>query len=280
MKQENNEQFLMLPYQLMKATGFNSVVTGELVTLSMNEKAVYTLMKSRATFFNEKGSDYYDSCDQIGMATGIASRTTVSKIINKFIEHGVIKADRVGRQGFIKKLIFKQVRELDLVAPSTPSTPSTPSAEVYPDMFPDMLPDMPLEAPEKPQEQRSYKSNTKAKVVDIKAAQEPIEKAVERVLEPAVENNFVKEAGEVKQEWNIEEHKRRKAELEAKEKLALGTPSKPKTSVYREATAPAKLQLTDEQREAIRKHQEETRALEEQQRKQQERIDARHRLAQ
>lgn len=118
MQQKENE-FYQIPKSLMAATAYTNAITGEQVKLTANAKFVYVLMKERRRYFTEKQNDYYDSVEQIAEATGL-TRNTVSKIINDFENNGVIEVVRKQRQGFISKLMFQRVNELDIAGTDKP----------------------------------------------------------------------------------------------------------------------------------------------------------------
>lgn len=84
---------------LWKSKGFFSPKTGEAVSLTSSEKAIYMYLEDRITFFvKNKGSEFFEEQGTIAEELGLEKKT-VGRCVKKFEEHGVLygSARRTGR---------------------------------------------------------------------------------------------------------------------------------------------------------------------------------------
>lgn len=107
-----DKRFVKMYYDLLSAGGFVGK-DGELVNLTITEKAIYCLMSSRFEFFvNEKKGTYYDTQESIGAALNIDRRTVLQKL-KVFMKHGIIVGVKKKRSNFMN-WNYTAVREMKL----------------------------------------------------------------------------------------------------------------------------------------------------------------------
>lgn len=92
----------------MRATGYVSPKTGELVELTANDKNVYVVMKKRNTFFDK----HFDKQEDIAKLCGVSLKQ-VGRIIRSFIDSGLIIADK-GQAGQHKNWRYEKVLDIIL----------------------------------------------------------------------------------------------------------------------------------------------------------------------
>ena len=91
----------------MRATGYVSPKTGELIELTANDKNVYVVMKKRNTFFDK----HFDKQEDIAKLCGVSVKQ-VGRIIRGFIDSGLMVANK-GQAGQHKNWRYEKV--LDIV---------------------------------------------------------------------------------------------------------------------------------------------------------------------
>lgn len=91
----------------MRATGYVSSKTGELIELTANDKNVYVVMKKRNTFFDK----HFDKQEDIAKLCGVSVKQ-VGRIIRGFIDSGLMVANK-GQAGQHKNWRYEKV--LDIV---------------------------------------------------------------------------------------------------------------------------------------------------------------------
>lgn len=91
----------------MRATGYVSPITGELIELTANDKNIYVVMKKRNTFFDK----HFDKQEDIAKLCGISVKQ-VGRIIRSFIDNGLMIANK-GQSGQHKNWRYEKV--LDIV---------------------------------------------------------------------------------------------------------------------------------------------------------------------
>lgn len=91
----------------MRATGYVSPKTGELIELTANDKNVYIVMKKRNTFFDK----HFDKQEDIAKLCGVSLKQ-VGRIIRGFIDSGLMVANK-GQAGQHKNWRYEKV--LDIV---------------------------------------------------------------------------------------------------------------------------------------------------------------------
>ena len=72
----------------MRATGYVSPKTGELIELTANDKNVYVVMKKRNTFFDK----HFDKQEDIAKLCGVSVKQ-VGRITRGFIDSGLMVAN-------------------------------------------------------------------------------------------------------------------------------------------------------------------------------------------
>lgn len=102
------ELFYKYPEKLMRATGYVSPKTGELIELTANEKNIYVVMKKRNSFFEK----HFDKQEYIAELTGVSLKQT-GRILRRFIEEGVIIAHK-GSSNQHKNWRYDDVKALNL----------------------------------------------------------------------------------------------------------------------------------------------------------------------
>lgn len=102
------EVFYKYPEKLMRASGYVSPSTGELVELTAAEKNIYVIMKKRNMFFEK----HFDKQEDIAELSGVSLRQT-GRILREFIASGVILGDR-GENNEYKNYRYREVKNLQL----------------------------------------------------------------------------------------------------------------------------------------------------------------------
>lgn len=91
MRVMKEEGFIKIGKGLIRSLGFVSD-SGECIPMTHTDKIIYIYIKDRVDFFVKKnGQEYFESHDTIAKHTNV-SRATVSRLILKLIEHGVVQA--------------------------------------------------------------------------------------------------------------------------------------------------------------------------------------------
>lgn len=127
-KQETVEQFLRIPKELLKAKNYLSLTTDEPVDIDLTSKSIYSWMKDRWTYFTKGNGQYYDSQTDVADALGI-HRNTVSKIIAKFLEHGIFVVEK-RKNGRFENNVYVQIKPLTFV--DVPKAPKKTPKSVSP----------------------------------------------------------------------------------------------------------------------------------------------------
>lgn len=92
----------------MRATGYVSPKTGELIELTANDKNVYVVMKKRNTFFDK----HFDKQEDIAKLCGISVKQ-VGRIIRSFIDNELMIASK-GQSGQHKNWRYEKVLDIIL----------------------------------------------------------------------------------------------------------------------------------------------------------------------
>ena len=90
----------------MRATGYVSPKTGELIELTANDKNVYVVMKKRNTFFDK----HFDKQEDIAKLCGVSVKQ-VGRIIRGFIDSGLMVANK-GQAGQHKNWRYEKVLDI------------------------------------------------------------------------------------------------------------------------------------------------------------------------
>lgn len=81
---KKQEQFLMVPYNLLNAAGYISK-EGECVKMNLTEKIIYAHIRNRFDFFKKLGKEYYDTQKSIAEVCNMDIKAT-GNVLRKFIE--------------------------------------------------------------------------------------------------------------------------------------------------------------------------------------------------
>lgn len=105
-------RFIKVPYDLMGADGYVGK-DNALIPLTITEKCLYCLMRSRFEYFVlEKKGAYYDTQENIGDSLKIDRRTVLQKV-KLFMENGVIEGVKKKHSNFLN-WNYTAVRDLRL----------------------------------------------------------------------------------------------------------------------------------------------------------------------
>ncbi len=102
MNKEKQDQFLMIPYKLLRAVGYVKP-DGECVKMTLTEKIIYAHIKNRFEFFKSLGREYYDTQQNMADVCSMDIKS-VGKIIRKFTEEGLVTAYKKRFNGFPKNV--------------------------------------------------------------------------------------------------------------------------------------------------------------------------------
>lgn len=102
--------FYMVDKELWKAKGCVSPITGEVQPLTSDDKNIYIVLKDRNEFFTGLGQDHYDTQEDIANLVNV-SRRKAGDTIRKFIDSGVVVAEKRGRRNWT----YRYIRPLELV---------------------------------------------------------------------------------------------------------------------------------------------------------------------
>lgn len=80
---------------------------------TLNDKAVYFIMKSRFDFFASNGKQYFDTIEDIGKMCGGLHRNSVSASLKKLIDCGVVFGEIKRNSKGNKKWFFTAVNEIE-----------------------------------------------------------------------------------------------------------------------------------------------------------------------
>lgn len=107
-KQENAPTYVKLYDDMLSATHYRSLTTGESIKLTSSAKLVYAKMKARFEYFKSVGKGYYDTQDYIADVTGL-SRKGVNSILQGFHANGIVVIDLNGRNN-----VYTAINSLEL----------------------------------------------------------------------------------------------------------------------------------------------------------------------
>lgn len=88
-------------------------VDGVAHQFTLNDKAVYFIMKSRFDFFTSNGKQYFDTIEDIGKMCGGLHRNSVSTSLKKMIDCGVVFGEIKRNSKGNKKWFFTAVNEIE-----------------------------------------------------------------------------------------------------------------------------------------------------------------------
>ena len=105
------EQFLMLPYNLLRSGGYVSN-DGECVKMNLTEKIIYTHLRNRYDFFTAQGKEYYDTQQSISDVCNMDIKA-VGNVLRKFIKAGLTPVYKKAYGNFVKN-VYTSVPALNL----------------------------------------------------------------------------------------------------------------------------------------------------------------------
>lgn len=135
------ESFCKMPRPLMAATQWVSLVTGEHLTFTGQDKILWIWMKDRYDFFTREHKDWFDNQDEIAKYTGCSS-STVKRFIGRLLDHGYMKKAQRRMYGCARSNSYTIVQELVLapVRDTTPKALPLVQEERTPDCAPIIFP--------------------------------------------------------------------------------------------------------------------------------------------
>lgn len=124
-------QFLQLPHDILKATHWLSLETGETISLSAQDKILWCWMKDRFEFFQSRGQSWFDNQQAIADATG-CDRSTVRRFIDALVKHGYITIIKRIIRGCASSNSYQIVTDLQLIARPAKVLAMVPEVPVLP----------------------------------------------------------------------------------------------------------------------------------------------------
>jgi hypothetical protein len=115
------ESFCKMPRPLMAATQWVSLITGEHLALSGQDKILWVWMKDRYDFFTAQHKDWFDNQDDIAKYTG-CSVSTVKRFIQLLTNHGYLKKTQRRVHGCAHSNSYTIVQQL-MLAPMEKEPP-------------------------------------------------------------------------------------------------------------------------------------------------------------
>lgn len=98
----NTEQFLMVHYRLLGASGYISK-DGERVKMNLTEKIIYSHLRNRFQFFKSIGKEYYDTQQAIAAVCNMDLKAT-GNVLRKFIKNGLTTIYKKPYGNFVKNV--------------------------------------------------------------------------------------------------------------------------------------------------------------------------------
>lgn len=87
--------FIKFPRNLLAATHWVSLTTGESVSFSSSDKLLWLWMRDRHAFFKGRGGEWYDNQDAMATAAGV-STATVKRFLKALEKHGYLVKQKRG----------------------------------------------------------------------------------------------------------------------------------------------------------------------------------------
>lgn len=125
----NQQTYVQLTHDLMKAKYYRSHTTGSPVKLCAVSKLVYVQMQNRWQYFTKEGKRYYDTQQQVANAVGV-ERKTAMEIIQNFVEHGIFLKIKEARNNIYTKIY--DLEFCDKPIASKKASKSVSMADLYP----------------------------------------------------------------------------------------------------------------------------------------------------
>lgn len=117
------ESFCKMPRPLIAATHWVSLVTGEHLALSGQDKILWVWMKDRYDFFTAQRKDWFDNQDEIAKLTG-CSVSTVKRFLRLLSKHGYMKTTQRRMHGCAHSNSYTIVQDM-ILAPIGKVMPSS-----------------------------------------------------------------------------------------------------------------------------------------------------------
>lgn len=108
---KEREQFLKLPYNLLRSGGYVSK-GGECVKMNLTEKIIYTHLRNRYDFFTSQGKEHYDTQKDVADVCNMDIKA-VGNVLRKFTKAGLTTIYKKNYGNFVKN-VYTSVPELDL----------------------------------------------------------------------------------------------------------------------------------------------------------------------
>lgn len=107
------DPYIQFPHQLMAAKHFQSLTTGETISISSTEKLIWVWMVDRFNFFKRRGSEWFESQSKMAEQTG-CSLKTLNSFYAVLKEHGYLTVTTRPSGGCRVSNITVIVRDLEL----------------------------------------------------------------------------------------------------------------------------------------------------------------------
>ena len=108
---KEREQFLKLPYNLLRSGGYVSK-DGECVKMNLTEKIIYTHLRNRYDFFTAQGKEYYDTQKDVADVCNMDIKA-VGNVLRKFTKAGLTTIYKKTYGNFVKN-VYTSVPVLNL----------------------------------------------------------------------------------------------------------------------------------------------------------------------
>lgn len=109
---KEQDQFLKVPYKILRATGYISHKTGEPIKMNLSDKLIYCHIKNRFEFFTKLGKEYFDTQQAIADAVHMDLKAT-GNILRRFIDNGLTKIYKKPYNNYLKN-VYLSVDHLTL----------------------------------------------------------------------------------------------------------------------------------------------------------------------
>lgn len=116
---KKQEQFLMVPYNLLSASGYISN-EGECIKMNLTEKIIYAHICNRFDFFKSLGKEYYDTQKDIAEVCNMDIKAT-GNVLRKFIKNNLTTIYKKPYGNFLKN-VYVSVPPLKLWYKNKPAS--------------------------------------------------------------------------------------------------------------------------------------------------------------
>lgn len=108
---EKRDQFLMIPYKVLSASGYVNK-HGECVKMNLSDKIIYCHLKNRFEFFKGLGNEYFDTQQSIADVCNMDLKAT-GNILRKFIKNELTTIYKKPYNNYLKN-VYTHVGNLSL----------------------------------------------------------------------------------------------------------------------------------------------------------------------